>query len=252
MNEHNYESIQRKIENILQKDFNYLTNTTKIGAELLRINYFNDKIDKEKQKDNRITILKEPERRVYIQIAGKLRDDQVDHVWNILEKDLKLTKQTKEEKVKPSLEEDIIYQIIELIKLKGYSIEYVDAEEFLKNFQGKYGRLPKKEEISSIVEGYVIMVNEDYLSQQPEASNQSEPLSEKISSILEDDESEVPTESHSDNMIRVENSIGRRKCPSCGDETSIHEVTDKSVVLMHNPRIYGKKKYCGRCGFEWR
>ena len=59
MNGQNYEGIQQKVVNILQNDLNYITNTTRLGKSLLRINYFNKNLDKEKQKENRITILQE-------------------------------------------------------------------------------------------------------------------------------------------------------------------------------------------------
>ena len=137
MNGQNYQGIQQKVENILQKDLNYSINTTRLGKSLLRINYFNDKLDKEKQRENRITILQEPKRRIYIQIKGKLRDEQVAKIWMKLEKDLHLTTQVKDTKVILPTKEDIIYQVIELIKLKGYTIDYDDAQDFHENFQLK-------------------------------------------------------------------------------------------------------------------
>ncbi|MBY8991529.1 MAG: hypothetical protein KGD58_12300 [Candidatus Lokiarchaeota archaeon] len=252
MNGQNYQGIQQKLENILQKDLNYSINTTRLGKSLLRINYFNDKLDKDKQKENRITILQEPKRRIYIQVKGKLRDEQVAKIWMKLERDLHLTTQVKEKKVTLPTKEDVIYQIIELIKLKGYSIDYGDAQGFLENFYLKYGRLPKNEEISTIVKGYVIMINEDYISEQTEASIQTKPSSDTITTILEGPEVNNPIESFNNGVVVLENPTGRRRCPSCGDESSIHEVTDKSIVLMDYPRIYGKSKYCGRCGWDWR
>ena len=57
MNGQNYEGIQQKVVNILQNDLNFLTNTTRLGKSLLRINYFDNKLDKEEQRENRITIL---------------------------------------------------------------------------------------------------------------------------------------------------------------------------------------------------
>lgn len=253
MNGQNYEGIRQKVEHILQKDLMYSTNTKRLGKTLLRISYFNEKIDKEAQKDNRITILQEPERRVYIQIKGRLRDAQIRQMWAKLENDLNLSKQIKQKKVTLPSKQEIIQEIIELIKLKGYTIDYNDAQDFLENFQEKYVRLPKNEEISSIVKGYVIMINENYLIEKTEASIQSEPLSESIEPISEGNLDEIQESSNnSSNMVVLENPIGRRRCPSCGDEGSIHEVTDKSIVLMDYPRIYGKKKYCGKCGFEWR
>ncbi len=251
MNGQNYESIRQKVEHILQKDLMYSTDTKRLGKTLLRISYFNEDIDKEEQKDNRITILQEPERRVYIQIMGRLRDDQIRQMWTKLENDLNLSKQIKQKKVTLPSKQEIIQEIIELIKLKGYTIDYNDAQDFLENFEEKYARLPKNEEISSIVKGYVIMINEDYLLEKTEASIQSEPLSESIESILEGNLDEIQ-ESYNNNMVVLENPIGRRKCPSCGNEGLIHEVDDKNIILMDYPRIYGKKNCCPKCGKEWR
>jgi len=161
MNSQNYDGIRRKVEHILQKDLMYTTNTKRLGESLLRISYFKENVDKEDQKDNRITILREPERRIYIKIKGQLRDDQVDQIRSKLENDLHLSRQVKQKKREISRKEKIIEEIIKSIKLKGYAIDYNDAQEFLENFQKKYNRLPKREEISSIVKGYVIMINED-------------------------------------------------------------------------------------------
>ena len=252
MNGQNYQGIQQKVENILQKDLNYSINTTRLGKSLLRINYFNDKLDKEKQKENRITILQEPKRRIYIQIKGKLRDEQVAKIWRTLEKDLHLTTQIKEKKVSLPSKEDIIYQVIELIKLKGYTIDYDDAQDFLENFQLKYGRLPKNEEVTSIVKGYVIMINEDYLSKQTETPIQTEPLSTSIATIIGGSEDENPSVAYNNSVVVLENPIGRKRCPSCGNEGLIREVDDKNIILMDYPRIYGKKNCCAECGYEWR
>ena len=252
MNGQNYEGIRQKVENILQKDLMYSTNTKRLGETLLRISYFNESVDKEEQKDNRITILQEPERRIYIQIKGRLRDDQVGQIWSKLENDLNLSKETKQKKVKLPSKEEIIQEIIELIKLKGYTINHNDAQDFLENFHEKYDRLPKSEELSSIVKGYVIMVNEDYLMEKSEASIQSESLSESIESILEGNIDEIQESSYNDSIVVLENPIGRKKCPNCGNEGLIHEVDDKNIILMDYPRIYGKKNCCAECGKEWR
>ena len=46
----------------------------------------------------------------------------------------------------------------------------------------------------------------------------------------------------------------RRQCPKCLniDRATIHEVIDKTYILMQNPNIYGFKLICGLCGNEWR
>ena len=55
-------------------------------------------------------------------------------------------------------------------------------------------------------------------------------------------------------MLTIEKSEGRRKCPSCGEVNKfmIHESTDKGNIIMDYPRVYGKKFKCGKCGTEWR
>lgn len=58
----------------------------------------------------------------------------------------------------------------------------------------------------------------------------------------------------SNDLLTIERSEGRRRCPSCGEENKnmIHESTDKTNIINDYPRVYGKKNRCGRCGQEWR
>jgi len=46
----------------------------------------------------------------------------------------------------------------------------------------------------------------------------------------------------------------RRRCPTCnnGNQRYIRELTDKSNILMQNPKLYGKKYKCGICTTEWK
>ena len=55
-------------------------------------------------------------------------------------------------------------------------------------------------------------------------------------------------------VLTIEKSDGRRRCPSCNEENKymIHEETDKTVIIMDYPRVYGKKWKCGKCGTIWR
>jgi len=252
MNGMDYRGIQLKIEKILQKDLNLSTNSIKLGESLIRITYFDENLDKEKQKSNRITILQEPMKRVYIQVQGQLKDDQVETIWREFDNNLKIPKKYEEkEKIQPTKDE-IIKTIIESVNLKGYSINNNDASSFLENFQKKYNRLPISQEIYSIVKGYIIMRNEDYLLEKTKTSVGQENFSENDKPFLGRSEIETPSDSSSSSVLVIENSTGRRKCPSCGDQGSIHEVTDKSQLILDYPRIYGKKKYCGNCGFEWK
>jgi len=251
MNGMEYNGIQIKIENILHKELKFSTNAINLGKSLLRITYFDENIDKEKQKNNRITILQEPEKKVYIQIKGQLTDGQVKQIWRELEKDLKVSKKHEEKKEILPTKDEIIESIIESIKLMGYSINKNDARTFLENFQEKYARLPIDKEITSIVKGYIIMRNEDYLLEKTGISIENEHKLENKDPSMGRSEMETGSNSYNRSGLVIENSVGRRKCPSCGDIGSIHEVTDKNLVIMDYPRIYGKKKYCGNCAYEW-
>lgn len=55
-------------------------------------------------------------------------------------------------------------------------------------------------------------------------------------------------------ILTIEKKEGRRKCPSCEEENKymIHEDTDKTVIIMDYPKVYGKKYKCGKCGTIWR
>ena len=252
MNGMEYTGIQIKIENILHKKLNFSTDSIKLGKSLLRITYFDENIDKEKQKNNRITILQEPEKRVYIQVKGQLTDGQVEQIWRELEKNLKVPKKHEEKKEISPTRDEIIESIIESIKLKGYIIDKSAARTFLENFHEKYARLPVDKEIDSIVKGYIIMRNEDYLLEKSKIPIENEHKIEDKNPFMGSIEVERDSNSYNSSVLVIENSVSRRKCPSCGEIGSIHEVTDKSLVIMDYPRIYGKKKYCGNCAYEWR
>jgi len=251
MNGKKYTGIHVKIENILHEEMKFSTNTIKLGESLLRITYFDENIDKENQRNNRITILQEPERRVYIQVKGQLTDGQVEQIWQKLEKDLKVSKKHEEKKDIQPTKDEIIESIIESIKLMGYSINNNDARTFLDNFQEKYARLPIDQEINSIVKGYIIIRNEDYLLEKTGISIENEHKLENKDPFTGRSEIETSSNSYNRSGLVIENLAGRRKCPSCGNFGSIHEVTDKKLILMDYPRIYGKKKYCGNCAYEW-
>lgn len=55
-------------------------------------------------------------------------------------------------------------------------------------------------------------------------------------------------------ILTIEKKEGRRKCPSCAEENKymIHEDTDRTVIIMDYPKVYGKKYKCGKCGTIWR
>jgi hypothetical protein len=248
----NFTYIQKILQNILENDLSYSTNTLTLGRSLLRINYFDKNIDKEEQKDNRITILQEGEKRVYIQIKGKLTDSQVRQLWIEFEKNLyDLATRTEPVKINNSKDE-IIEEIKVLIELKGYVVKEEEVQRFIQNFIEEYNRLPNKNEYSSIVKGYMIMVNEDYVLSKTETHTENEITAENEESVLDIISNKNSSNSYNNSVSVAETTGGRKKCPSCGNDGLIHEVDDKTVILMDYPKIYGKKNCCSQCGYEWR
>lgn len=247
-----YDEIQKILENILKEDFSFSTEPKRLGNSLFRINYFDKDVEVKNQKENRITILHESDKKVYIQIKGKMLDTQVDDLWDIFE--MKLNNSTFIRKVenKKTTKDDVTQKIKSLIDVKGYIVKNEDVETFIDNFFEKYNRLPEKNEFQTIVKGYMIMINENHLLNKSEDLTKTESYLEKNDSVLDIIEEDEASISKYESANVNENGIGRRKCPSCGDESSIHEITDKNIILMDYPRIYGKKKYCGNCGFEWK
>ncbi|MFX0105841.1 MAG: hypothetical protein ACFE75_10140, partial [Candidatus Hodarchaeota archaeon] len=69
---------------------------------------------------------------------------------------------------------------------------------------------------------------------------------------LETAQEELPINSYGNSDLLMKDTFERKKCPSCGNEGLIHEMDDKSVILMDYPKIYGKKNCCAECGYEWR
>jgi hypothetical protein len=252
MEDKSYDDIQKILENILKEDFSFSTETKRLGNSLFRINYFDKDVKTKNQKENRITILQEPDKKIYIQIKGKMESTQVDDLWNIFEMKLNNSSLISKVERQKTAKDDIIQKIKLLIDVKGYIVKNEDVETFIDNFLEKYNRLPEKNEFHSIVKGYMIMINENYLSKNSEDITKSESSLDNNNSILENIGNNKNSTSQYETANIIENGIGRRKCPSCGDEGSIREITDKNVILMDYPRIYGKKKYCGKCGFEWK
>ncbi|MFX1325543.1 MAG: hypothetical protein ACFE8N_11335 [Promethearchaeota archaeon] len=253
MNGKNYECIQQSVELFLQIEYNYSIETSILGKTLLRINYFDENVNKEEQKNNRITILQEPERKVYIQVNGQLNDEQVDHLWRNLEQNLNLSRLSQDsEGKKTSVKEEITQKIIDLITTKGYSIHYSNAQNFLESFQETYERLPRIEEIDSIVKSYIIMSNEDHLLNKTETSIETIHLKEDIHQFLDEIKISIPSNSYDSSAVDIENPVGRKKCPFCSNEGLIHEVVDKKTIILDYPRIYAQKNRCAECGYEWR
>jgi len=248
-----YHDIQRIVENVLEKDFSFSTNTKRLGKCLLRINYFDANVDRENQKNNRITILQEPERRIYIQINGTLTDSQINQLRNEFEKNLDNPIEIKKNTNLIPSKDEIIWDIKEQIDERGYIVKIEDVQEFVENFIEKYNRFPKKDELNAIVKGYITMVNQGKLFDNNETDIIKEPKTTEISKPNLDTIKEDSLLISNDNTVLVQSDgVERRKCPVCGNDRLIHEMDDKNVILLDYPKIYGKKNCCAECGYEWR
>lgn len=55
-------------------------------------------------------------------------------------------------------------------------------------------------------------------------------------------------------IMTIEKTEGRRKCPKCGNDNKlkIHESTDKTNIISDYPRVFGHQYKCGQCGQIWR
>ena len=248
-----YHDIQRIVENVLEKDFSFSTNIKRLGRSLLRINYYDANVDRENQKDNRITILQEPERRIYIQINGTLTDSQINQLRNEFEKNLDNPIEIKKNTNLIPSKDEIIWDIKEQIDERGYIVKIEDVQEFVENFIEKYNRFPKKDELNAIVKGYITMVNQGKLFDNNETDIIKEPKTTEISKPNLDTIKEDSLLISNDNTVLVQSDgVERRKCPVCGNDRLIHEMDDKNVILLDYPKIYGKKNCCAECGYEWR
>ncbi len=205
-----FDQIQTILEDELEKKLSFSTDTTKLGESLTRINYFDKDSDKQLQKENRITILQEQDKRIYVQITGVLDDDQVKQLWRRIESFLKTSDDSidiieeledVDEKPISELEEsedsedsieiievlpskdEIIDEIKTQLENKGYILETEDVETFINNFIEKYDRLPIPSELNSIVKGYILMIQEE-----------SKIDTENAEPIIEVPQGEVPQE----------------------------------------------------------
>ena len=164
----------------------------------------------------------------------------------------------------PVLKDYIIGDIVREVEQKGLVIEKVFVENFIDNFIDQYDRLPKKNEIKPIVSSYLKMLESQKLV--TEIHHESTTLKADsdiidpvvknfikkknlINSIKNDG-----LFTHSEEVLTIPKPIGRRLCPICDDANwyKIHESIDKSDIISHYPRVYGKIYTCSGCGCVWK
>ena len=244
MNDCNQEEIQRITENILRNNLTLSFKTARVGDKIIRINYFNEA---EPERGNIITILQEPEKKYYINVKGKLTEDQISELWSELNLKLKESQRVKNKSKNELTKDEVINEICNSIKNLGFHIEVTDALSFIENFIEKFYRLPTRDEIEPIIKGYVLINDENKILKKV-------PPSELSKEIKPFQPMELPTDFSSMNVITILKPVGRRVCPRCGPDNwfKIHEIEDKDNLISVYPKIFGKKYTCDGCRSVWK
>ncbi|MHA2008544.1 MAG: hypothetical protein ACXABO_14020 [Promethearchaeota archaeon] len=91
------------------------------------------------------------------------------------------------------------------------------------------------------------------MAKKKEGKSPTEPVISRDTTTLEPD---LFTESTTPSLPKhsLIEGTSRRECPICNNtlKAFIHEITDKTNIIMAYPRVYGKKYKCGKCGQEWK
>ena len=247
MEECNQESIQKITENILRNNLTLSFKTVVLGDKIIKINYFDESEPEDLQLDNKITILLEPEKKYYINVKGKLTDDQISELWGELNLKLKETQRSKNKNKNELTKDELINEICNSIKNLGFHIEVSDALGFIENFIEKFYRLPRREEIEPIIKGYVLINDENKILKNT--------LSEEVFHDIKPYQPEqLTTDFSSMDVITILKPTGRRVCPRCGPDNwfKIHEIEDKDNLISVYPKIYGKMYTCDKCRIFWK
>jgi hypothetical protein len=165
----------------------------------------------------------------------------------------------------PFLKQYIVEDIIKEIKKEGFSIEKAFVEDFIDNFQEKYNRLPKKTEIQPIVKSYLKILEDEQgekeiQSSEAEIPRNNEDIEPVITNFLKKRNlintiSEERLFRNSGEILIIPKTDGRRICPICGNDDNffkIHETIDKTYIISHYPKVYGKSYHCDACSCTWR
>jgi len=153
-------------------------------------------------------------------------------------------------------------------KLTNYEKEIASLREQNADLKSK---LPNASNLEKINEMYKIKVDE--LEREIKILKKNQEIIQKEGVNLEDSKKNVfnfqkkvsetknqtqDTHVKKSELPKIEilevSSEGRRKCPNChnNNPASIHELVDKTKIVMDYPKVYGKKYKCGDCGMEWK
>ncbi|KKM16846.1 hypothetical protein LCGC14_1681750, partial [marine sediment metagenome] len=256
-----FEDIQEQIEWILKTKLLYSTTTTRLGNSILRINYNDKNIEIESQKDNRITILQEQGKKIYIQIAGVLDDVKVGQLWeelnvfflkesiNIIKDSINETEENLDEseesieiiEILPSKDE-LVEEIKKLLENVGYILEMEEVETFINNFIEKYDRLPVLSELKAIIKGYILMIQEEKKLK----SQITEP-------IIEESQEDLPSEEVHQEVITQDYLTKELISPEELNQEEISQegfpIDDFKELVLSKQEIVGRRR-CPNCGNE--
>lgn len=250
------EFIQENLKNILHNILDFSTNTK------TSISFFNKSINPEFQKKNKIVIHHDNEK-LFVLVKGEISEIENDIIWAELEKIIKESEVLKKEKEDTIVRDDLKKRIVERVKNEGFSFELKDAEKFIMNFNKKFNRYPKPEEIDSIGIGYIKMLNEKMSSEEEQLNlvksitfqKESEQLPVKTNNDKDENQLKKDKKTlQNKNLIEIKKSEGRRTCPDCGNKniSTIRELIDKQTIISHYPKIFAKKYQCRLCNCEWK
>ena len=206
------EELQFTFEMILSVDLMLQYETKSVFNQIV-INFYDDKIVKELQKDNIIKIAQVGDK-YHITIKGKLSQSQSAVLWTKFARDVNVELEVKEPEplteppkmeikeeilevkkeveavlerpieepeVKPLPRDEIIAFLIKTNKEKGFNVSKVDIWNFVENYKHKFNRYLTKQDMESVGIGYIQMLNEEMgLSLTEEEIGRLEVGSEKV------------------------------------------------------------------------
>ncbi|HEY0088284.1 MAG TPA: hypothetical protein VGB37_05535, partial [Candidatus Lokiarchaeia archaeon] len=194
---------------------------------------------------------------ITVLVKGNMSEIQNDIIWSGIEKAIDDLRNIEITKKKEMTEEELAKKIVERITKQGFAFKLEDAKNFIANFQKKFNRVPKGDEVESIGIGYISMLNKEMKVEGigPEITSQDEKVKD-INTIKQEKKSEIKEEIKKsvNGILEVKRAEGRRSCPKCGNQNAnaIKELIDKKIIISNYPQLYGKKFQCRLCNCEWR
>ncbi len=141
-------------------------------------------------------------------------------------------------------------------KISDLESEIKTLNEIVKSIESDYSKLEQQSD--SYKSSIVNLEQEKTQIKETSSKKIAEIQGKKVKKAKKKEDSKVTEEFKPDGRIAAKDKIvegtSRRKCPICGNSNThlIREVTDKSIIILDYPKVYGKKFVCGECGQSWR